>query len=84
LCVDNFFTGNRQNIHHLLDEKKFKLLRHDVTFHLYVEVVEIYNLACAVSPINFQYDPVKTTKTIVTGANNILGLAKRKKISVTS
>ena len=75
LCVDNFFTGNRQNIEHLLDDKHFELIRHDVTFPLYVEVDEIYNLACPASPIYYQRDPVQTTKTSVHGAINMLGLA---------
>ena len=77
LCVDNFFTGNRGNISHLLDEPSFELLRHDITFPLYVEVELIYNLACPASPIHYQYDPVQTTKTNVHGAINVLGLAKR-------
>ena len=80
LCVDNFFTGTRRNITHLLDYKSFELLRHDVTFPLYVEVDEIYNLACPASPIHYQFDPVQTTKTSVIGAINMLGLAKRLKI----
>ncbi|MFC3414828.1 UDP-glucuronic acid decarboxylase family protein [Algoriphagus hitonicola] len=82
LCVDNFFTGNRKNIHHLLDDKNFELLRHDVTHPLYVEVDEIYNLACPASPIHYQFDPVQTTKTSVIGAMNMLGLAKRLKIKI--
>ncbi|WP_288369266.1 UDP-glucuronic acid decarboxylase family protein [uncultured Algoriphagus sp.] len=82
LCVDNFFTGNRRNIHHLLDDKNFELLRHDVTHPLYVEVDEIYNLACPASPIHYQFDPVQTTKTSVIGAMNMLGLAKRLKIKI--
>lgn len=77
LCVDNYFTGRRSNILHLLDNPNFELLRHDVTFPLYVEVDEIYNLACPASPIHYQYDPVQTTKTSVHGAINMLGLAKR-------
>ena len=77
LCVDNFFTGNRENISHLLGEYNFELLRHDITFPLYVEVESIYNLACPASPIHYQYDPVQTTKTSVQGAINMLGLAKR-------
>ncbi len=77
LCVDNFFTGNKKNIRHLLDNPRFELLRHDVTFPLYVEVDEIYNLACPASPIHYQLDPVQTTKTSVHGAINMLGLAKR-------
>lgn len=77
LCVDNFFTGSKHNIRHLLTEPHFELLRHDVTFPLYVEVDEIYNLACPASPIHYQHDPVQTTKTSVHGAINMLGLAKR-------
>ena len=77
LCVDNYFTGNKSNILPLLDNPKFELLRHDVTFPLYVEVDEIYNLACPASPIHYQHDPVQTTKTSVHGAINMLGLAKR-------
>ncbi len=77
LCVDNFFTGTKSNVAHLLDAKNFELLRHDVTFPLYVEVDEIYNLACPASPVHYQYDPVQTTKTSVHGAINALGLAKR-------
>ena len=77
LCVDNFFTGARRNIEHLLDHKHFELLRHDISHPLYVEVDEIYNLACPASPIHYQRDPVQTTKTSVLGAYNMLGLAKR-------
>jgi len=77
LCVDNFFTGSRDNILGLLDHPHFELMRHDVTFPLYVEVDEIYNLACPASPVHYQYDPVQTTKTSVHGAINMLGLAKR-------
>jgi UDP-glucuronate decarboxylase len=77
LCVDNFFTGRRGNILSLLDNKRFEVLRHDVTFPLYIEVDEIYNLACPASPIHYQHDPVQTTKTSVHGAINMLGLAKR-------
>jgi UDP-glucuronate decarboxylase len=77
LCVDNFFTGSHQNIEHLRDHRHFELLRHDVTFPLYVEVDQIYNLACPASPIHYQRDPVQTTKTSVHGAINMLGLAKR-------
>ena len=77
ICVDNFFTGTRQNIKHLLDNYNFEVLRHDVTFPLYVEVDEIYNLACPASPVHYQHDPVQTTKTSVHGAINMLGLAKR-------
>ena len=77
LCVDNFFTGGRANIAHLLNHSRFELIRHDVTFPLYVEVDEIYNLACPASPVHYQHDPVQTTKTSVIGAINMLGLAKR-------
>jgi UDP-glucuronate decarboxylase len=77
LCVDNYFTGTRDNIVHLLDNPHFEAMRHDVTFPLYVEVDEIYNLACPASPIHYQFDPVQTTKTSVHGAINVLGLAKR-------
>ena len=77
VCVDNFFTGSKQNIAHLLGRANFELIRHDVTFPLYIEVDEIYNLACPASPIHYQYDPVQTTKTSVHGAINMLGLAKR-------
>ncbi len=82
LCVDNFFTGNKANISHLLDFKNFEMMRHDVTFPLYVEVDEIYNLACPASPVHYQYDPVQTTKTNVHGAINVLGLAKRTNAKV--
>lgn len=82
LCMDNFFTGSRKNIHHLLDNKNFELMRHDVTHPTYVEVDEIYNLACPASPIHYQFDPVQTTKTSVLGAINMLGLAKRLKIKI--
>ena len=82
LCVDNFFTGSRNNIEHLLDHKHFELIRHDVTFPLYVEVDEIYNLACPASPIHYQRDPVQTTKTSVHGAINMLGLAKRVRAKI--
>jgi UDP-glucuronate decarboxylase len=77
ICVDNFFTGARRNIDHLLDHHRFELIRHDVTFPLYIEVDQIYNLACPASPIHYQHDPVQTTKTSVHGAINMLGLAKR-------
>jgi len=82
LCVDNFFTGTKDNIAHLLESPYFELLRHDVTFSLYVEVDEIYNLACPASPIHYQFDPVQTTKTSVHGAINMLGLAKRVKAKI--
>jgi UDP-glucuronate decarboxylase len=77
ICVDNFFTGRKSNVFHLLDNKSFEIVRHDITFPLYVEVDEIYNLACPASPIHYQFDPVQTTKTSVHGAINMLGLAKR-------
>jgi len=82
LCLDNFFTGTRRNIEHLLGHKRFELLRHDVTFPIYVEVDQIYNLACPASPIHYQRDPVQTTKTSVHGAINMLGLAKRLKAKI--
>ena len=82
LCVDNFFTGSKANIVHLLDNPYFELLRHDITFPIYVEVDEIYNLACPASPIHYQFDPVQTTKTCVHGAINMLGLAKRVKARI--
>jgi UDP-glucuronate decarboxylase len=82
LCVDNYFTGQKKNIEHLLDQPNFEVLRHDVTFPLYVEVDEIYNLACPASPIHYQFDPVQTTKTSVHGAINMLGLAKRTKAKI--
>ncbi len=82
LCVDNFFTGTRDNILGLLDQPHFELMRHDVTFPLYVEVDEIYNLACPASPVHYQHDPVQTTKTSVHGAINMLGLAKRTRSKI--
>jgi UDP-glucuronate decarboxylase len=82
LCVDNFFTGRKQNVAHLFGNPRFELLRHDVTFPLYVEVDEIYNLACPASPVHYQFDPVQTTKTSVHGAINMLGLAKRVKARI--
>jgi UDP-glucuronate decarboxylase len=82
LCVDNYFTGRKDNIAHLLDNPRFEMMRYDVTFPLYVEVDEIYNLACPASPIHYQFDPVQTTKTSVLGAINMLGLAKRTKAKV--
>jgi UDP-glucuronate decarboxylase len=82
LCVDNFYTGSRANITRLLDNQNFELMRHDVTFPLYVEIDEIYNLACPASPIHYQFDPVQTTKTSVHGAINMLGLAKRRKAKI--
>ncbi len=82
LCVDNFFTGTRDNVLGLLDHPHFELMRHDVTFPLYVEIDQIYNLACPASPVHYQYDPVQTTKTSVHGAINMLGLAKRTKARI--
>src|SRR5918994_2042430 len=82
LCADNFFTGDKSNITHLLKHERFELLRHDITFPLFVEVDEIYNLACPASPIHYQHDPVQTTKTSVHGAINMLGLAKRTRAKI--
>lgn len=82
LCVDNFFTGSKSNIKHLLGKPNFELMRHDVTFPLYVEVDRIFNLACPASPVHYQHDPVQTTKTSVHGAINMLGLAKRVKAKI--
>jgi len=82
LCVDNCFTGTRQNIFHLLNKPNFEFIRHDITFPLYIEADEIYNLACPASPIHYQFDPVQTTKTSVHGAINMLGLAKRIKAKI--
>jgi UDP-glucuronate decarboxylase len=82
LCVDNYFTGRRGNVEHLLANPRFELLRHDVTFPLYIEVDEIYNLACPASPVHYQHDPVQTTKTSVIGAINMLGLAKRLRAKI--
>ncbi|RDU61022.1 UDP-glucuronic acid decarboxylase family protein [Helicobacter marmotae] len=82
LCVDNLFTGTKANIAHLLSNPRFEFMRHDVTFPLYVEVDEIYNLACPASPVHYQFDPVQTTKTSVMGAINMLGLAKRVKAKI--
>jgi len=82
LCVDNFFTSRRQNILHLFDHPMFEFMRHDITWPLYVEVDQIYNLACPASPIHYQFDPVQTTKTNVHGAINMLGLAKRLKVRI--
>src|SRR5258708_27844907 len=82
LCVDNFYTGTRRNLEHLMGHKRFELIRHDVTFPLYVEVDDIYNMACPASPIHYQRDPVQTTKTAVHGAINMLGLAKRVKARI--
>lgn len=82
LCVDNYFTGGKGNVAHLLQHPRFELMRHDVTFPLYVEVDEIFNLACPASPVHYQHDPVQTTKTSVIGAINMLGLAKRVKAKI--
>jgi UDP-glucuronate decarboxylase len=82
LCVDNFFTGRKNNIQHLISHPGFELLRHDITFPLFVEVDQIYNLACPASPVHYQYDPVQTTKTSVHGAINMLGLAKRVRATI--
>lgn len=82
ICLDNFFTGTKDNVLHLLDNPHFELMRHDVTFPLYIEVDEIYNLACPAAPIHYQHDPVQTTKTSVHGAINMLGLAKRTKAKI--
>jgi UDP-glucuronate decarboxylase len=82
ICADNFFTGTKRNVEHLIGHPRFELMRHDVTFPLYVEVDEIYNLACPASPIHYQHDPVQTTKTSVHGAINMLGLAKRLKCRI--
>jgi UDP-glucuronate decarboxylase len=82
ICLDNFFTGTKENVAHLLNNPHFELMRHDVTFPLYVEVDQIYNLACPASPIHYQHDPVQTTKTSVHGAINMLGLAKRTKARI--
>jgi UDP-glucuronate decarboxylase len=82
LCVDNFYTGARRNVAHLLDDSNFELMRHDVTVPLFVEIDEIYNLACPASPIHYHFDPVQTTKTSVHGAINMLGLAKRRRAKI--
>jgi UDP-glucuronate decarboxylase len=82
LCVDNYFTGRRDNIAHLITNSRFEVMRHDITFPLYVEVDEIYNLACPAAPVHYQFDPVQTTKTSVHGAINMLGLAKRVKAKI--
>jgi UDP-glucuronate decarboxylase len=82
LCLDNFFTGARRNIEHLLEHKRFEVIRHDVTFPIYLEIDQIYNLACPASPIHYQRDPVQTTKTSVHGAINMLGLTKRVKAKI--
>ena len=82
ICVDNFYTGDKRNIYHLFDDRRFEVIRHDVTFPLYVECDEIYNLACPASPIHYQRDPVQTVKTCVHGAINVLGLAKRLRAKI--
>ena len=82
VCIDNFFTGSRHNVAHLLDNPRFELMRHDITFPIYVEVNEIYNLACAASPVHYQFDPVQTTKSSVHGAINMLGLARRTRARI--
>jgi UDP-glucuronate decarboxylase len=82
LCADNFFTGTRRNVEELLGNRRFEILRHDITFPLFVEVDEIYNLACPASPVHYQWDPVQTTKTSVSGAINMLGLAKRLRVRI--
>jgi UDP-glucuronate decarboxylase len=82
VCIDNFFTGTRRNVEHLLENKRFELIRHDVTFPLYIEIDEIFNLACPASPVHYQHDPVQTTKTSVHGAINMLGLAKRVRAKI--
>eukprot|EP01036_Dinobryon_divergens_P059671 gene59671-79607_t len=82
ICADNYFTGSKENVAHLLGNPYFELIRHDVTFPLYIEVDQIYNLACPASPVHYQHDPVQTTKTSVHGAINMLGLAKRVKARI--
>jgi UDP-glucuronate decarboxylase len=82
ICLDNFFTGTRMNVEHLLDHHRFELIRHDVTFPIYLEIDQIYNMACPASPVHYQHDPVQTTKTSVHGAINMLGLAKRVKARI--
>ena len=82
ICVDNYFTGSKKNIFHLLDNPYFELIRHDITFPLYLEMDEVYNLACPASPVHYQFDPVQTIKTNVHGAINMLGLAKRTKANI--
>lgn len=82
ICLDNFFTGTKDNVKHLISSPQFELMRHDVTFPLYIEIDEIYNLACPASPVHYQHDPVQTTKTSVHGAINMLGLAKRTKAKI--
>lgn len=82
ICIDNCFTGNKENIYHLINHPRFEFMRHDITFPLYIEADEIYNLACPASPVHYQFDPVQTTKTSVHGAINMLGLAKRLKAKI--
>ncbi len=82
ICLDNFFTGRKENIFHLMDNRRFELIRHDVTEPIFLEVDQIYNLACPASPVHYQYNPVKTVKTSVMGAINMLGLAKRVKARI--
>lgn len=82
ICVDNFFTGSRRNVEHLFGNPRFEVIRHDVTFPLYLEVDQVYNLACPASPVHYQHDPVQTTKTSVVGAINMLGLAKRLRVPI--
>ena len=82
VCVDNFFTGTKDNVKHLLKNPYFEIIRHDICFPIYIEVDEIYNLACPASPIHYQFDPVQTTKVNVSGSINMLGLAKRLKIKI--
>ena len=82
ICLDNFFTGRKENVAHLLDNPRFELLRHDVVDPLFVDVDQIYNLACPASPVHYQYDPIKTLKTSVLGSMNLLGLAKRVKARI--
>ena len=82
LCLDNFFTGSKQNVVHLLGHSRFELIRHDITNPIYLEVDEIYNLACPASPIHYQYNPIKTIKTNVMGAINVLGIARRTRAKV--
>ena len=82
ICVDNFFTGRKDNIKHLLPNPAFEVIRHDICFPLYVEVDEIYNLACPASPVHYQHDPVQTTKVNVSGSINMLGLAKRLRVKI--
>ena len=82
ICLDNFFTGSRKNIEHLMDNKEFELIRHDIVVPILVEVVEIYNLACPASPVHYQYNAIKTIKTSVLGVTNMLGLAKRAKAKI--